>query len=59
MGQGTREFDMPPYRAMGPVTKAEYESRAERYDTQLKDIVGVDPEGKTVEVLRLDGAATS
>ncbi|MCK7512547.1 MAG: aldehyde ferredoxin oxidoreductase C-terminal domain-containing protein [Desulfobacterales bacterium] len=49
MGQGTREFDMPPYRAVGPVTKEEYESRAERYDKQLKDIVGVDPAGKTTE----------
>jgi aldehyde:ferredoxin oxidoreductase len=49
MGQGTREFDMPPYRAVGPVTKEEYESRAERYDGQLKDIVGVDPAGKTTE----------
>ncbi len=49
MGQGTRGFDMPPYRAMGPVTKEEYESRAERYDKQLKEIVGVDPEGKTTE----------
>ena len=46
MGQGTREFDMPPYRAVGPVTKEEYESRAERYDKQLKDIVGVDPAGQ-------------
>jgi aldehyde:ferredoxin oxidoreductase len=49
MGQGVREFDMPPYRAVGPVTKEEYESRAERYDGQLKDIVGVDPAGKTTE----------
>ncbi len=49
MGQGTREFDMPPYRAVGPVTKEEYESRADRYDKQLRDIVGVEPEGKTTE----------
>jgi aldehyde:ferredoxin oxidoreductase len=49
MGQGTREWDIPPYRAVGPVTKEEYESRAERYDKQLKEIVGVDPEGKTTE----------
>ncbi|HER43294.1 MAG TPA: aldehyde:ferredoxin oxidoreductase, partial [Candidatus Eisenbacteria bacterium] len=48
-GFGTRKDDMPPYRAVGPVTVEEYESRAERYDTQLKDIVGVDPEGKTTE----------
>jgi len=44
MGYGTREHDMPPYRAVGPVTDEEYESRAERYDGQLKELVGVDPE---------------
>lgn len=49
MGQGGRAFDMPPYRAMGPVTKEEYESRADRYDAQLKDLVGIDPAGKTTE----------
>jgi aldehyde:ferredoxin oxidoreductase len=49
MGQGLRKDDIPPYRAMGPVTKEEYESRAERYDTQLKDIVGIDPAGKSTE----------
>ena len=45
MGYGTREHDHGPYRAMGPVTDEEYESRAERYDEQLKEIVGVDPSG--------------
>ena len=35
MGYGTREHDTLPYRSMGPVTNEEYESRAERYDTQL------------------------
>ena len=34
---------IPPYRAMGPVTVDEYESRVERYDGQLRDLVGVDP----------------
>ena len=48
-GKGGRKEDTPPYRAMGPVTKAEYESRAERYDKQLKEQVGFDPEGKTTE----------
>jgi len=48
-GYGLREWDMPPYRAVGPVTKEEYESRAERYDNQMKNIIGVDPEGKTTE----------
>ena len=48
MGKGLREHDMPPYRSMGPVTVEEYESRAERYDMQLKEEIGVDPAGKTV-----------
>ena len=48
-GFGTREHDRQPYRAAGPVTKEEYESRAERYDKQLKEIVGFDPAGKTTE----------
>jgi aldehyde:ferredoxin oxidoreductase len=45
MGYGTREHDAIPYRSMGPVTAAEYESRAERYDEQLREI-GFDPAGK-------------
>jgi aldehyde:ferredoxin oxidoreductase len=49
MGFGTREDDMPPYRAVGPVTKEEYESRAERYDKQMKELIGIDPEGKSTE----------
>lgn len=48
-GFGTREFDNQPFRAAGPVTKEEYESRADRYDKQLKEIIGVDPEGKSTE----------
>ena len=55
-GYGTRIHDRQPYRAAGPVTVEEYESRAERYDMQLKEIVGFDPEGRTspekVNVLR-------
>jgi aldehyde:ferredoxin oxidoreductase len=46
MGFGTREHDNIPYRAMGPVTEEEYESRAERYDKQLKEKVGYDPKSK-------------
>jgi aldehyde:ferredoxin oxidoreductase len=46
MGKGHRLGDWPPYRMMGPVTVEEYESRAERYDSQLKDLVGFDPAGK-------------
>ena len=49
MGFGTREHDYPPYRAMGPVTVEEYESRSERYDKQLREDVGVDPEGLSTE----------
>ncbi|MGQ9598452.1 MAG: aldehyde ferredoxin oxidoreductase family protein [Anaerolineae bacterium] len=47
MGSGTREHDAIPYRSVGPVTDAEYESRAERYDRQLRELVGVDPTGMT------------
>ncbi|MDT8400263.1 MAG: aldehyde ferredoxin oxidoreductase C-terminal domain-containing protein [Bacteroidales bacterium] len=48
-GYGTREHDRQPYRAAGPVTVEEYESRVERYDKQMKELIGVDPEGKSVE----------
>ena len=49
MGFGTREHDEVPYRAVGPVTKEEYESRADRYDKQLKEKIGFDPTGKPTE----------
>ncbi|WP_206809044.1 aldehyde ferredoxin oxidoreductase family protein [Paradesulfitobacterium ferrireducens] len=49
MGFGTREYDQLPYRAVGPVTVEEYESRQERYDGQLKNILNIDPEGKSTE----------
>ena len=49
LGYGTREHDYPPYRAMGPVTTEEYNSRAQRYDNQLKDLVGVDPATMSLE----------
>jgi len=49
MGFGTRGYDAIPYRAVGPVTKEEYESRAERYDKQLKEKFGYNPEGKSTE----------
>jgi aldehyde:ferredoxin oxidoreductase len=48
-GYGKRADDNQPYRAAGPVTKEEYESRSERYDKQLKEKIGFDPEGKTTE----------
>jgi aldehyde:ferredoxin oxidoreductase len=49
LGHVGREQDAIPYRSMGPVTIEEYESRAERYDTQMKEKIGIDPEGKTTE----------
>jgi len=48
-GFGTRIHDRQPYRAAGPVTKEEYESRADRYDKQLKEKIGIEPAGKTTE----------
>jgi aldehyde:ferredoxin oxidoreductase len=49
LGGPTREGDIPPYRAMGPVTKEEYLSRQERYDNQLKEFQGIDPEAMSLE----------
>jgi aldehyde:ferredoxin oxidoreductase len=47
MGFGTREHDYPPYRAVGPVTVEEYESRQDRYDEQLEKLVGIEIGGLT------------
>ncbi len=44
MGYGKREDDIPPYRAVGPVTEEEYLSRQERYDKQLREELKLDPE---------------
>jgi aldehyde:ferredoxin oxidoreductase len=49
MGFGRRKHDAIPYRAMGPVTVAEYESRSERYDKQLIENHGIDISGKSTE----------
>jgi aldehyde:ferredoxin oxidoreductase len=49
MGYGTREHDSLPYRSMGPVTRDEYESRAERYDKDLVDNYKIDISAMTVE----------
>ena len=49
MGRVGRRHDYPPYRAMGPVTVVEYESRAELYDSQLVDILGLKPENLSIE----------
>ncbi len=51
-GFGRREDDVPPYRAIGPVTAEEYLSRAERYDGQLKSVLGLDPETMTLDEKR-------
>jgi aldehyde:ferredoxin oxidoreductase len=48
-GFGIRIHDRQPYRAAGPVTKEEYESRAERYDKQLREKVGINTEGMPTE----------
>ena len=40
-GYGIKKYDRIPYRAMGPVTEEEYESRQEKYDKQLEKITGV------------------
>lgn len=48
-GYGTRKYDKQPYRAAGPVTLEEYESRTERYDKQLREKIGIDPAGLTTE----------
>ena len=53
-GYGTRIHDRQPYRAAGPVTEEEYESRAERYDKHLLEKIGTDPSGKsTAEKLKI------
>jgi aldehyde:ferredoxin oxidoreductase len=49
MGYGRRFNDAIPYRSVGPVTEDEYRSRAERYDRQLRERVGFDPEGEPIE----------
>ncbi len=48
-GYGRRVDDRPPYRAVGPVTREEYESRAERYDKQLVEILKLDPAAMSVD----------
>ncbi len=53
-GYGRRIDDMPPYRALGPVTSEEYESRKDRYDDQLKELFAIDPDKlKTDEKIRM------
>jgi aldehyde:ferredoxin oxidoreductase len=49
LGKGLREHDAIPYRSAGPVTEEEYLSRQERYDTQLREWLDLDPEEMTLE----------
>jgi aldehyde:ferredoxin oxidoreductase len=49
MGFGTRKQDAIPYRAVGPVTREEYESRQSRYDKELGEKVGYDTAGRSTD----------
>lgn len=44
MGIWGKEKDMPPYRAMGPVTEEEYLYRGEYYDSMIKNELGKIPD---------------
>jgi len=52
MGKGLREHDCIPYRAVGPVTEEEFLSRQERYDKQLRELQGLDPDTMTLDEKR-------
>jgi len=53
-GKGRRIDDVPPYRAVGPVTEEEYLSRQERYDKALLEKQNIDPSGlSTPEKMKL------
>lgn len=47
-GKGRRIDDVPPYRAVGPVTEEEYLSRQERYDKALLEKQNIDPSNLSV-----------
>jgi len=49
LGYGLRDHDDIPYRSVGPVTAEEYESRAERYDEQVRETLGLEPGDMTTE----------
>ncbi len=49
LGKGQRKDDYGALRSISPVTVDEYKSREERYDKQLKEEHGIDPEGLSVE----------
>ncbi len=48
-GYGVRKWDAQPFRAAGPVTREEYESRADRYDKQLREQLGLATESMSVD----------
>jgi ABC-type glutathione transport system ATPase component len=48
MGYGTRQYDYPPYRAVGPVTTKEYESRVEIFG-----LLGPNGAGKSTTIRML------
>ncbi|MBN1876144.1 MAG: aldehyde:ferredoxin oxidoreductase [Anaerolineae bacterium] len=48
LGKGRRDHDAIPYRSVGPVTEEEYASRRERYDTQLREWLDLDPDTMTI-----------
>lgn len=52
VGFGRREHDAIPYRSQGPVTAEEYLSRQERYDKQLEQEVGLEPNAMTLDERR-------
>ncbi|MBN1249543.1 MAG: aldehyde:ferredoxin oxidoreductase, partial [Anaerolineae bacterium] len=49
LGKGLRAHDAIPYRSAGPVTAAEYRSRQERYDDQLRTWLELDPTAMSME----------
>ncbi len=49
LGYGTRKDDIPPMRAIGPVTAEEYESCMEKYDKELNENLGVDIKAKSIQ----------
>ena len=49
MGSGQRKHDTPPSRSLGPITAGEYLSREEYFDKQLREKIGAEPAGKSVD----------
>ncbi len=49
LGRGKRLEDIPPYRAVGPVTEEEYLSRQQRYDDALQNKANINPDGMSTQ----------